>query len=122
MQYYFSANYVVKHAEYKLAPIFENLFPNVHHFLSIRKNLKDFGTNKMGNEEFVIDLQNLEAQIMLDHVAPILLQNNINFIPIHDGILVTKRHTEFVRQTIIDVFEKEIQITPPIKIKDCTKE
>jgi hypothetical protein len=119
LQYYFSPNNVVEHADYKLEPIFKKYFPNTDKFVTDVKSVHN--SYKLGSSDLSIKLQGFEAEIMLEHVAPILLKNSIKFIPIHDSFLVKECHTEFVKNTIIDEFQKITNLTPQIKLENCNE-
>lgn len=64
-----------------------------------------------------IDLQKLEAEMMINTVAPILLSRNILFVPIHDSVMISSKYKDEVMSIIKDEFKKKYNIVPVLKVK-----
>jgi len=87
----------------------ERLFPNVNKIVKYYKK-EDYG-------ELAINLQKVEADIMINHVVPRLAEKNIYVLTIHDSIVTLPGHAEFVKQTILKVFNEKYGLVPTVKVK-----
>jgi hypothetical protein len=108
LQYFFTSNDV----KYTLPieNIFNQIFPNIAAFIRLYKGLH-------GNSDFSTTLQNMEAQMMLDDIAPQLLAKNISLIPIHDSFMISSKYVNTVKNTISEEFQRQFHITPALKVK-----
>jgi len=93
-----------------LFSVFESRYPTVA--AAINEMKKD------NHADFPVQLQDMEANIMLDKIGNILMDKQILFLTIHDCILVNNdEDSEIVKKTIAEVFMKEYGIEPRIAVK-----
>ena len=87
---------------------FKKLFPTVYEVLEYYK--------KINYKDLSIDLQRVEAEIMINAVVPGLAAKNIFALTIHDSILTTDENVKLVQEIMMDVF-KQYDLKPTLKIK-----
>ena len=71
-----------------------------------------------GANALALQLQKLEADIMLGRVFPRLTSLGIHGISLHDGCLVPSEHTTTAASVIAEEFAAVTGITPTVRIKD----
>jgi hypothetical protein len=102
--FYCPSYYEIKHLY-----TFKNLFPNVYKAIQMIK-ADDY-------KAFAISLQRAESDLLIKTVASILIEKNIDFIPIHDSFIVQEKN----RDTVIDIInsecEKKYKLVPMLKVK-----
>lgn len=89
---------------------FTELFPTVSKIITQIK-----GTDY---KNLAIQLQSREATMILRIIAPKLLDEKIDFIPIHDSFLVRENDLQIVKSIINKCFYDKYKIVPTLKIKD----
>lgn len=88
---------------------FIELFPNVWEVMvQIKEN---------EHEKLAHLLQSMEAELMIKTVAPILLENDVDFIPIHDSFIVQDRYAEQVTELIKSECNRLYGMIPLVKMK-----
>jgi hypothetical protein len=103
---FYGKRYYKKHI---LDEIFLKEFPTVYAVIIKKKN--------ESNSEFAILLQKAEASLMIDTIAPILLEKDIKFITVHDSFLVSQKDVDTVKEIMQNCFEERYGIVPMIRIK-----
>ena len=78
---------------------FANEFPNVYAFMKLFKRLN-------GYEKFSIELQRMEADIMIDNVWYLLKQEGLFAIPRHDSMLLRKSELSRALEIMNGHFDK----------------
>jgi hypothetical protein len=101
--------YCPSHWNVKHKDRFTELFPTVSKTIELLK-----GTDY---KNIAIELQSREADMILTTIAPILLDKQIDFIPIHDSFMIRESEREIVLQIINDEFLKKYNMIPTLKIK-----
>lgn len=95
---------------HKLNIAFRKCFPTV---AAIIEEIK-----KPDHKVFPVQLQDLEAKIMLDIVGKELMKRNILFLTIHDAVLVNNdKDCDTAKQVMEDAFKTEFGIVPTIDKK-----
>ncbi len=97
------------HWQFKMKDIFIEEFPVVYDAIAELKN--------DNNADLAILLQKVEAEIMIDTIAPILIEKDIKFITVHDSFLVSQTNVETVNAIMQDCFQKKYGIVPMIRTK-----
>jgi hypothetical protein len=87
---------------------FKKIFPDVS---DVIKHYK-----KVNYKYLSIELQKLEAEIMINSVVPRLLEKEVFLLTIHDSILTTSENVDTVRKAILFEFRK-YNLNPTLKIK-----
>lgn len=87
---------------------FKKLFPTVYKILCYYK--------KINYKDLSIELQRVEAEIMINSVLQRLAEKSIFGLTIHDSILTTDDNIELVKEIIMDEFNKYYLI-PTITVK-----
>ena len=95
--------------ENKDRKLFDKLFPEVSKIISYYK--------KVNYKNLAIELQRIEAEMMINSVVPILAEGKIFVLTIHDSVLTTLENAEKVKNVIIEVFKK-FNLHPTLKIKN----
>lgn len=101
----------------------QNIFPTVIDIMSTIKTNYDLYKNsnympfKKLHTNFAILLQSLEAEIMIETVAPKLLELDIDFIPVHDSFIVPTSAEQTVRKIIESEFLNLYSVKPLLKNK-----
>ena len=92
-----------------MARLVEDRWPSVIRFAGM--------ANSLGRGTLIASLQRVESWLMIEQVAPRLIEKDIPILTLHDAILSRERDEEAVRDTFYDVCE-EIGFT--LKLKDRT--
>lgn len=90
--------------------VFESMYPNLTKVIKSQKLPK-----RGGYRGFAISIQSTESKIVLDLVGRNLMERGIRFIPIHDSLIVQRRHTKTVISILRDTIKREIGVTPTLK-------
>lgn len=93
---------------------FATLFPEEARIMQTLK--------KRSYKDFPVLLQRLEAQILLHHVCR-LVYNHDSSIPlftIHDSLVTTAEHAEFIQQTLLREYEKALGAPPALERKELS--
>ncbi len=104
--------YSPSHWQGKEKQVFEKHFPTI---LDVIRIIKEDNFKILP-----IELQKLEAEMMINTVAKILIEKGIDFIPIHDSFLITESNIEKVREIILCEFCKEYGVEPLLREKLIT--
>jgi hypothetical protein len=88
--------------------VFRKLFPSVSEVISHYK--------KVNYNNLAIELQRVEADIMINSIVPRLAEKKIFLLTIHDSILTTPDNVELVENVIKSEFKK-FNLNPTLKIK-----
>ena len=72
---------------------------------------------KNNYKDIANELQRLEAEMMINTIAPILLEKNIQFVPVHDSVMISKKHKNEVVNIIRREFFLKYNMNPPLKVK-----
>lgn len=88
--------------------MFTKLFPTVSKIISYYK-APDY-------KKLAIDLQRVEADIMINYVVPRLAEEKIFLLTIHDSILTIPDNVKLVQAAIMEEFKK-FNLTPTLKVK-----
>jgi hypothetical protein len=105
---FFSKVFYSKEIENEEREKFKKLFPGVADIISYYK--------KVNYRDLAIQLQRIEADIMINSIVPRLANRNIFMITIHDSILTTPDNLKLVKEVIMNEFEK-YNLQPTLKIK-----
>lgn len=97
-------NYVFKERK-----MFKELFPTVSKIISFYK--------KDDYCQLAIQLQKIEADIVINKIVPKLAEQKVFVLTIHDSFLTTPENCELVEKTIKDEFKNLYGIVPTIRIK-----
>jgi hypothetical protein len=92
---------------------FRKLFPNVANIISYYK--------KDDYRDLAVQLQKIEADIMIKKVIPGLERKKIFVLTIHDSVLVQPEMVEAVKNIILNEFQK-FDLRPTLKIKNLNNE
>jgi hypothetical protein len=95
--------------QFKLKKVFTADFPTVYSAIE--------ELNRENNSDFAVLLQKLEAEIMIDTVAPILLDKGIKFITVHDSFLVSQKDVDTVYEIMQNCFQTKYGIVPTMRKK-----
>jgi len=90
---------------------FTELFPTVSKVIDLIK-AEDY-------RNLAIELQSREADMILKTIAPILLNEKIDFIPIHDSFLIKETDKNRVTEIFEQCFMEKYKIIPRLKIKNA---
>ncbi len=71
---------------------------------------------KVNYKDLAIELQRVEADIMINSIVPRLAEKKIFVLTIHDSILTTPNNAELVKEVIMKEFKK-FNLQPALKIK-----
>ena len=114
---------------------FKSVFPSVHAMFQtikgldetvlpelkniIRPTSKKFKYEKSNDAYKLVAclMQRSEAKVMLQIVAPRLVEAGIKFITIHDSVMVLPEHAGLAKQIIYDAFESIGLVPPTLSIK-----
>ena len=88
--------------------LFKKFFPKVSEIISFYK--------KVNYKKLSVELQTVEAQIMINSVIPKLAKENIFALTIHDSILTIPDFVSSVKEIIMNEFKIK-DLTPTLKIK-----
>lgn len=88
---------------------FRKLFPRVAEIIKYYK--------KDDYKNLAIQLQRVEAEIIIHKIIPKLAEENIWAITIHDSILTTKKEAERVKQIMLNTIQDQLNLQPKIRIK-----
>ena len=105
---FFRKVFYSKEGENEEREIFKKLFPSVANIISYYK--------KVNYKDLAIELQRVEADIMINSVVPRLAEKKIFVLTIHDSILTTPDNVELVKEIIMNEFKK-YNLHPTLKIK-----
>ena len=105
----FSKVFYCKESDNEERTSFRKLFPGVSDIISYYK--------KVNHKDLAIELQKIEADIMINSVVPRLAEKNIFLLTIHDSILTTPGNADIVKEVILDEFKKS-NLQPTLKIKN----
>lgn len=105
---FFSKVFYSKENDNEERTMFRRLFPNVADIISYFK--------RVNYKDLAIELQRVEADIMINTIVPKLAEKKIFVLTIHDSILTTPDNVELVQEIIKNEF-KEFNLNPNIKIK-----
>lgn len=101
--------YCPSYWEIKHLYTFKNIFPNVYKAIeSIKAD---------AYQQFAIILQRTEADLMINTVAPILLEKQIDFIAIHDSFMIQEKNLNAVISIIKNECLKKYNLVPILKVK-----
>lgn len=91
--------------------IFKQIFPEVY---SVFKTIK-YGKGK--HNTLAILLQKIETELVLDEVCKIISEANpsIPIFTLHDAVITTENHIEFVEMVMKEVLAEAIGLNPTIK-------
>ncbi len=87
---------------------FNELFPRVAEIIAYYK--------KVNHRDLAIELQKIEAEIMVNSVVKRLMDNKIFVLTIHDSILTTSENLELVKKIIWEEFNR-YSLHPTLKVK-----
>ena len=104
----FSKVFFSKEEENEERKIFRRLFPDVSEIISYYK--------RVNYRYLAIELQKVEAEIMIHSVVPRLAEKKLFLLTIHDSILTTPDNVQVVKAVILDEFNK-YNLRPTIKEK-----
>jgi hypothetical protein len=106
---FFSKVFYSKENENEEREHFKKLFPGVADIISYYK--------KVNYKDLAIQLQRIEADIMINLIVPRLANKNIFILTIHDSILTIPDNVELVKEIIMNEFKK-YNLQPTLKIKN----
>jgi len=88
---------------------FKSLFPDVYELFSLIK--------AKNHKVLAWVLQYIEAEILLYTVCPQIAKENpdIPLFTIHDAIITTEEHAEYVKNRMIEIIQETVGFTPVIK-------
>ncbi len=89
--------------------VFASVFPEISKVIEIIK--------QRHHERLSIMLQRIEANIFIDTICPILVNNNIIPLTIHDSIMVEEKHKNKALGIIQDVFYKRFGVVPTFELQ-----
>lgn len=87
---------------------FKKIFPEVSKIIDHYK--------KINHRDLAIDLQRVEAEIMINTVVPRLAEKKIFALTVHDSILTTTENVKLVQEIIKDEFKK-YDLVPTLRVK-----
>ena len=87
------------------------MFPSLTKVIKSQKSMK-----KGGYKAFAISIQSVESGIVLDTVGQALMNNGIQFIPIHDSLIVQRKYTKTVKSLLRETIINEIGVVPTLKV------
>ncbi|MDQ7818374.1 MAG: hypothetical protein RDU14_15210 [Melioribacteraceae bacterium] len=88
---------------------FQELFPTIAQVISFYKR-DDYC-------RLAIELQRIEADIVINRIVPKLAEQKIFIVTIHDSFLTTYDNCKVVEKTILEVFENSYGLKPTVRIK-----
>ncbi len=86
---------------------FEYLFPNVFAFILAKK--------RKNYKALPLEMQELEADLMIDRVVEQLLEAGIWCSTIHDSIVCLEQDAERVQRVLLAVYRKQVNLQPLVK-------
>jgi hypothetical protein len=89
---------------------FKGLFPKVAEIISHYK--------KDGYKQLAIQLQRVEAAIMINKIVPLLAKQKIYVLTIHDSFLTTNENIAVVEKIILAEFKNQYGLVPTVRIKE----
>jgi len=92
--------------------LFKKIFPTVAKIISYYK--------RVNYKNLAIELQTVEADMIINRIVPKLAKENIFVLTIHDSILTTEENCDSVVKIILSEFKK-INLKPNLKIKNRTE-
>ena len=106
---FFSKVFYSKECENEERSRFKVAFPEVSEIISYYK--------KVNHKDLAIELQKIEAEIMIHSVVKRLMDKKIFVLTIHDSILTTQDNVELVKQVMMNEFKK-YNLQPTLKVKN----
>lgn len=97
------------HWQFKLKQMFVNEFPTVYSFIEEIK--------KDDNRDLAILLQKEEASIMIDTISEKLLEQNVQFITVHDSLMISQKDASLVMNQMKKSFQERYNEMPIFKEK-----
>lgn len=77
-----------------------------------------YGEKELGNREFALKMQRIEADLMVNRVVDRLRRESIRCLTVHDSLICKKRDTERVRQVLSEELMGLLGFIPRIETKD----
>ncbi|MBX2977448.1 MAG: hypothetical protein KF721_15080 [Ignavibacteriaceae bacterium] len=98
-----------RHEKKRLKLFFIEQFPICYELITEMK--------KNNHADIANELMKLEADMMINTIAPILLEKNIQFVPVHDSVMISPKYKNVVINIIRKEFFKKYNMNPPLKVK-----